>query len=76
MIYDEYQPTDGTRESQISYPHLSKERLEYWLHKAYRDQYFSPRGMLMQLSSIRSFYDLKYKIKTALKMYDIHFNKK
>lgn len=69
MVYDDYKPTDGTKESQISYPHLSKEKLEYYLRKAYREHYFNPRTIISELISIDSWEDFKNKLKTALKLF-------
>lgn len=62
---NDYHPVDPTMESIIGYPHLPKERLDYYLSYAYRRQYFRPRYLLGQLRDIRSLDDLRHKLHTG-----------
>jgi radical SAM superfamily enzyme YgiQ (UPF0313 family) len=66
MITPDYVPIDPAKDSLISYPHLSKDRLEYWASRAYREFYFRPSYILKQLADIESFSDLKNKIGAAV----------
>jgi anaerobic magnesium-protoporphyrin IX monomethyl ester cyclase len=62
---NDYRPLDPTAEAIISYPHLSKERMEHLLSYAYRRHYFNPRYMIDQVCEITSLSDLKHKLEAA-----------
>jgi radical SAM superfamily enzyme YgiQ (UPF0313 family) len=66
MTTPDYVPIDPAKDSLISYPHLSKERLEYWASRAYREFYFRPSYILKQLADVESFSDLKNKVGAAI----------
>lgn len=65
MFYKDYVPVDPAKDAIISYPHLSKEKLEKFVSYAYMSFYFNPRYLLRQLSKIKSVKDLKNKLGTA-----------
>lgn len=65
LIYGEYVPVDPAVESIISYPHLSKEKLEKYASYAYRSHYFSPRYLLKEFKALKSFRDFMNKFNTA-----------
>lgn len=69
MVYEDYKPIDGTKESQIGYPHLSKEKIEYYLKKAYREHYFNLRFGLNELLSIKEWGSLGDRIEVAKKLF-------
>lgn len=73
MVYGDYVPVDPSRNAIISYPHLSKQKLERLVSYAYFSFYFNPRYMLRQILSVRSFNDLVNKIKTALRFIKRNF---
>jgi len=68
LVYGEYRPVDPAKESIISYPHLSKKRLEELVSQAYMTHYFNPRYMLRELFRLKDFNDLKNKLYTALRL--------
>jgi len=65
MVYGDYVPTDPSKDAIISYPHLSKERLEKIISDAHLNFYFAPRYLFRQLLRVKNFPDLLNKIKTA-----------
>jgi len=57
MLYDEYKPVDVQKECIISYPHLSRERLEKLARKANLSFFLSPSFLFQNIRKIRSFPD-------------------
>lgn len=66
LVHGCYRPVDPARESIISYPHLSKERLEWFVSRAYLTHYFNLRYLIREIFSIKSFRDFRNKFLTAL----------
>lgn len=69
IVTGDYVPIDPSKESIISYPHLSKERLESLLNQGYRKHYFNSRYILKQVVCTKSLADLKNKAYTAINMF-------
>jgi len=68
---------DPAKNSIISYPHLSKERLEYFVSYAYISYYLHPRYLFRQLLQVKGPKDLIQKLSTAFKFfYKTFFAKK
>ena len=65
----EYKPVDPSKEAIISYPHLTKEKLEELLSYAYRRHYFNPRYIFKQFKRIKSFKDFRNKANTAMNLF-------
>lgn len=57
MLYDEYKPVDVQKECIISYPHLSRERLEKLTHQANLSFFLNPSFLLQNIKKIRSIPD-------------------
>ena len=76
LVYGEYRPADPARESIISYPHLSKKKLEYYVSYAYFSHYFNLRYIIKQLFSTKSCRDFKNKFFTAARLIRRNFLKK
>jgi len=76
MITKEYVPIDPNKEALVSYPHLSKEKLEYLLNKAYRIHYFNIPYIFNQIKKIKSMDDFKNKSKTAINLFSRNILKK
>jgi radical SAM superfamily enzyme YgiQ (UPF0313 family) len=68
LTYGDYIPADGTRESIIAYPHLSKERLERFIAYAYLSYYFNPRYILKEILRLKGYKDFKNKFSAALRL--------
>lgn len=68
MIYDDYIPIDPGKESLISYPHLSKEKMEELMNKAYREHYFNLKYIIMQIKNTKSMNDFMNKANTAVNL--------
>ncbi|MFH1593294.1 MAG: radical SAM protein [Candidatus Omnitrophota bacterium] len=68
LVYGEYRATDPAKESIISYPHLSKERLEWFASYAYMSHYFHPKYLIRQIFRVRSLRDFKNKLSTGLNL--------
>jgi radical SAM superfamily enzyme YgiQ (UPF0313 family) len=66
MTVPEYIPIDPASQSLISYPHLSGQEMVKAVKRFYRKHYFSPRYLLKQLLNLKSFSELKNKMKTAI----------
>lgn len=66
MIKPEYEAIDPIKESFISYPHLTKEKLDKIIRQLYRRYYFRPVYLLKRTRRLRSFKDLINKAKAAL----------
>lgn len=73
LIYGDYVPADGTREAIISYPHLSKERLEQFVAYAYLSYYFNPRYILKEVIKLKGYRDFKNKFSAALRLIKRNF---
>lgn len=67
MVHGDYVPVDPAREAIISYPHLSKERLEKVISHAYFSFYFSPGYLIRQILKIRDIKDLRNKVETVFR---------
>lgn len=73
LVYGDYTPVDGTREAIISYPHLSKERLEQFIAYAYLSYYFNPRYILKEIFRLKGYGDFKNKFSAALRLIKRNF---
>lgn len=76
LIGGEYRPVDPSKEAIISYPHLSKDKLDDLLSEAYRKYYFNVRYIARQLWHINSLKDLNRKTSAAIKMFKRNILKK
>ena len=76
LFYGDYVPVDSAKDAIISYPHLSKQRLEYLCSYAYLSYYFNPRYLLRQLFNLKSFSDLRNKLATLVRFLIKNFLKK
>lgn len=65
MTKTEYEPIDAMKESFISYPHLSKKKMEDIIRKLYIRYYFNPGFLWNKGIRLRGFKDLVNKLKTA-----------
>jgi anaerobic magnesium-protoporphyrin IX monomethyl ester cyclase len=65
----EYTPVDPAKSAIISYPHLSKAKLEKLCAYAYTSYYFSPRYLWQQLKKVKSPRDLFNKAGTAARFF-------
>ena len=65
LYYGEYVPVDPAKSSVISYPHLSKEKLEYFVSYAYLSYYFNLRYLWRQLMNLGGPRDFAQKFSTA-----------
>lgn len=72
---NDYHPLDPTSEAIISYPNLSKERLEHLLSYAYRRHYFNPKYMIAQARDVTSLSDLRHKLTAAMGLFRRHVKK-
>ena len=66
MIEPEYRAIDPIKESFVSYPNLSKEKLETIIRRAYYGFYFRPGYIWKRMRQIEDAKDLLNKIKAAL----------
>jgi radical SAM superfamily enzyme YgiQ (UPF0313 family) len=66
---NEYKPVDPSKEAIISYPHLTKEKLDELLSYAYRRHYFNLRYIAKQFKQIRSLRDFRNKASTAVNLF-------
>ncbi len=69
LFYGEYVPRDPARDAIISYPHLSKERLERLCAGAYASYYLRPRYLYKQLRSLQSARDFLSKVSAAARFF-------
>ncbi|MDD4939655.1 MAG: radical SAM protein [Candidatus Omnitrophica bacterium] len=76
MFYGDYVPKDPAKNAIISYPHLSKEKLEKLLSYAYLSYYLNPRYLCKQLFKVRSLKDLTNKLSTAFNFFRKNFFEK
>jgi len=76
MYYGDYVPADPAKSSIISYPHLSKEKLEHYVTYAYVSYYLSPRYLFRQLMRVKDLKDFMQKASTAFKFFRKTFAKK
>lgn len=76
LFYGDYVPVDSAKDAIISYPHLSKQRLEYLCSYAYLTYYFNPRYLLRQLFNLKSFSDFRNKVTTLIRFLVKNFIKK
>jgi anaerobic magnesium-protoporphyrin IX monomethyl ester cyclase len=72
LAFGDYVPVDPAKSSIISYPHLSKERLEEIVARAYRNHYLHPRTLWREFLKTRSLSDFADKCATGVKF--IHRN--
>ena len=73
LFYGDYVPVDPARNAIISYPHLSKAKLERLVSYAYLTYYFNPHYLLRQLVKIRNPRDFWNKFSTALRFFRKNF---
>lgn len=69
MITGDYVPIDPQKETIISYPHLSNEKLEELLAYAYRRHYFNLKYVIKQFKQVKSFRDFKNKSSAAMNLF-------
>ncbi|MDY6965781.1 MAG: radical SAM protein [Halobacteriota archaeon] len=67
---NDYHPIDPLEESIISYPHLSKEKLEELVSYAYRRHYFNPRYLINQIGHVKSLGDFRNKTSAAIDLFN------
>ena len=65
LVHGDYVPVDPARNAIISYPHLSKERLEELAARAYRRYYLTPRALWREVRRTRSLADFRDKLVTG-----------
>lgn len=73
LYYGDYVPVDSAKNSIISYPHLSKKRLEYFISYAYLTYYLNPRYLLRQLLRIKNARDFANKFSAGLSFFAKNF---
>lgn len=66
MVEPEYRPVDPMKSAFVSYPHLSKKRIEKILRRLYIGFYFRPSYLWKKLSRIKSPLDFINKVKAAI----------
>ncbi|MFH1269739.1 MAG: radical SAM protein [Candidatus Omnitrophota bacterium] len=76
LVYGDYVPVDPAKDSIISYPHLSKKELEYFVRRASIGFYFSPAYLFRQLLRLRSPRDFFNKSLAAYRYLKKHLVKK
>lgn len=69
MYYGDYIPADPAKTAIISYPHLSKKKLEYYVSYAYVSYYLHPSYLFRQLCQVKGPRDFMQKLTTALKFF-------
>ncbi len=69
MTVDEYTPIYHTRESIISYPHLTDKELVKYVRKFYKQHYFNILYILKQLFKTKSYKEFTNKARTAFNMW-------
>jgi anaerobic magnesium-protoporphyrin IX monomethyl ester cyclase len=69
MYYGDYVAADPAKNAIISYPHLSKKKLEYYVSYAYVSYYLHPRYLFRQLLQVKGPRDFMQKLSTALKFF-------
>ena len=65
LVHGDYVPVDPARSAIVSYPHLSKERLEELAARAYRQHYLTPRALWREVRKTRSLADFRDKLVTG-----------
>ncbi|MFZ5950944.1 MAG: B12-binding domain-containing radical SAM protein [Candidatus Rifleibacteriota bacterium] len=70
MIAEDYFGIDPMKQSFISYPHLSKSKLERIIRSLYRRYYFRPSYIFRQLRKIESSQQLLQKVMAAIKIFN------
>lgn len=73
MYYGDYVPVDSAKNSIISYPHLSKERLEKLISYAYLTYYFNPRYLLRQFLRVKNAKDFANKFSAGVNFFAKNF---
>jgi len=73
LAFGDYVPVDPARNSIISYPHLSKERLEELVSRAYRRHYLHPRTLWREFRKVRDLADFRDKLVTGCKFVQRNF---
>ncbi|MFH1888509.1 MAG: radical SAM protein [Candidatus Omnitrophota bacterium] len=76
LAYGDYVPVDPGKSSIISYPHLSKRRLEHFLAYAYLSYYLDPRYIFKQIRQLKNPRDFLNKFLTACNFLRKNFLKK
>lgn len=76
MFFGDYVPADSAKNSIISYPHLPKKRLEYFISYAYITYYLNPRYLFRQFLKIKNIKDFANKFSTALRFFTKNFLRK
>ncbi len=66
MIKPEYEAVDPIKESFVSYPHLTKARLDKIIGQLYRRFYFRPAYLLKRIKNVNSLRDFINKFNAAL----------
>ena len=69
MYYGDYVAADPAKNAIISYPHLSKKKLEYYVSYAYVSYYLHPRYLFRQLLQVKGPRDFMQKLSTAFKFF-------
>jgi len=73
---NDYVPIDPSEESLISFPHLSREKLNSLLSYAYRTHYFNTKYILNQLKKVQSPRDFYNKFVTGMRTFKRNILKK
>lgn len=68
-IHPEYRPVDPVKRSSVSYPHLSKEKIEKTLRRMYLGFYYRPSFLWNKLTKVKSLKDLLNKARAALTIF-------
>jgi radical SAM superfamily enzyme YgiQ (UPF0313 family) len=66
---EDYVPHDASKETHTAYPHLPKEYLEDTVKRMYREHYFSPGYLFKRFMGIRSFTELRNKLRAAWRVF-------
>jgi radical SAM superfamily enzyme YgiQ (UPF0313 family) len=75
LVHGGYVPVDPARNGIISYPHLSKERMEEIVARAYREYYLTPKALWRELRKTRSLAAFRDKLATGARFIQRNFVK-
>jgi len=73
LAYGKYVPVDPAKNAIISYPHLSRERLEELVARAYRRHYLSPGALWRELKKTKGPSDFASKFATGVRFIKRNF---
>lgn len=73
LVYGKYVPADPARNSIIAYPHLSQQRLEQLIARAYRSHYLHPRALWRELLRTKGPSDFVNKFTTGVRFIKRNF---